>query len=67
MTISQEPTARCLVCEKDSQLVPLVAVQYQDSTFWICPQHLPILIHKPQELAGRLPGAEHLDEANHEH
>ena len=67
MTEQQNTTARCLVCEKDSQVVPLVEVQYQGSAFWICPQHLPILIHKPQELAGRLPGAEYLDEADHDH
>lgn len=53
-------TPRCLVCEQDSHAVPLIELRYQDGVFWICPQHLPILIHKPSQLADKLPGAEHL-------
>jgi len=60
-------TPRCLVCEQDSQTVPLLELRFQDGVFWICPQHLPILIHKPSQLAGKLPGAERLLEAGHEH
>lgn len=67
MTSHQDTNVRCLVCEQDSQRVPLLEMQYQGATFWICPQHLPILIHKPQELVGRLPGAERLEEADHGH
>ncbi|MDC9723461.1 MAG: hypothetical protein PSN34_11925 [Urechidicola sp.] len=33
---------------------------YQESEFYICPQHIPVLIHKPQELVGLLDGAEKL-------
>ncbi len=29
-----------------------------DKNYWICPQHIPILIHDPSKLAGKLPGAE---------
>jgi hypothetical protein len=32
---------------------------------WICPQHLPLLIHNPQQLAGKLAGAENLKPADH--
>jgi hypothetical protein len=35
-------------------------VRYQGREFWICPQHLPILIHKPALLADRLPGIENV-------
>ena len=55
----------CLVCERSQQEVPLLAVQFQDQQYWICPQHLPILIHKPEELVGRLPGVENLE--GHQH
>lgn len=55
----------CLVCEQSSQEIPLLAIEYQDKQYWICPQHLPVLIHNPQELVGRLPGAEKLH--GHEH
>lgn len=58
---------RCLVCEQTSETVPLMEARYQGSSFWICPQHLPILIHKPAQLADRLPGAADLGEADHAH
>ncbi len=56
-------TPRCLVCEQDSQAVPLIELRYQDGVYWICPQHLPILIHKPSQLADKLPGADNLTDA----
>jgi hypothetical protein len=51
----------CLYCERDNLQVPLLAIQYQDKELWICPQHLPILIHKPAQLAHKLPGMEKID------
>ena len=62
-----ETQAVCLYCQKDSQLVPLIPVEYQGKSFYICPQHLPILIHKPAQLAGKLPGAENLAASGHSH
>ena len=50
----------CLACHRTTAETPLVTLEYRDSRFWICPQHLPILIHEPQRLVGILPGAEHL-------
>jgi hypothetical protein len=38
--------------------VPLFSLDYRGSTFWICPQHFPVLIHRPGDLVGLLPGAE---------
>ena len=55
----------CVVCEQTNQEIPLLAISYQDEQYWICPQHLPILIHKPAELIGRLPGVEKLEGHNH--
>lgn len=55
----------CLACERGSEEVPLITLDYRGRTLWICPQHLPLLIHDPQRLAGRLPGAEHLSPADH--
>jgi len=51
-------TACCIVCEQDNQTVPLLPFEYQGKSYWICPQHLPILIHKPATLADKLPGLE---------
>lgn len=60
-----EQTQRCLVCEQTSQEIPLIAIQYQDRQYWICPQHFPILIHQPKLLVGKLPGAEKLKPNEH--
>ena len=44
----------CLNCQRPESLVPLVSLRYQGSSAWICSQCLPVLIHDPQRLAGRL-------------
>jgi len=46
---------KCLVCERTADQTPLLILRYRDSDLWICAQDLPILIHKPHELAGKLP------------
>jgi hypothetical protein len=40
-------------------------LEYQGARLWICPQHMPILIHNPMELAGLLEGAEAMKPADH--
>lgn len=45
----------CVYCEQDDSLVPLIEFTFHEKAYWICPQHLPILIHKPEQLAGKLP------------
>jgi hypothetical protein len=50
----------CIFCKKDDSQVPLVQLSYQKVNYWICPQHIPILIHEPGKLAGMLPDAENL-------
>jgi hypothetical protein len=60
-----ESSPVCLFCEQGSHKVPLIALQYQNRDYWICPQHLPILIHKPSQLSGKLPGADELAVEDH--
>jgi len=60
-----ENTPKCVQCERTSEEVPLMVIKYKDEKSWICPQHLPILIHKPHQLIGKLPGAEYLDFEGH--
>ena len=57
---------QCLVCDRTEQQVPLIQLQYRGQPYWICPEHLPILIHKPETLAGKLPGAAYLLVHNHD-
>ena len=51
----------CLVCSRTEQEIPLVQLDFKGSNFWICPQHIPVLIHDPQALVGKLPGAENME------
>jgi len=55
-----ETTKTCLYCGVDSDHAPLVVLQYQNQTIYICTQHLPLMIHSPQELVGKLDGAENI-------
>lgn len=61
-----DPRKVCVACERGSDVTPLITLDYQNSTIWICAQHLPILIHDPARLIGRLPGAENLAPSEHQ-
>jgi hypothetical protein len=56
---------RCVACDRDSDRTPILRFEFRGGTYHICPQHLPVLIHDPSQLAGRLPGAETLAPAEH--
>lgn len=60
-----EHTKGCLVCESDSDRVPLISMEYRGATIRICPQHLPIIIHDPSQLVGLLAGAESFQPSAH--
>lgn len=55
----------CLFCNRDEHQTPLINLDYQGGKLWICPQHMPVLIHDPAQLIGRLKGAENLRPADH--
>lgn len=61
--IERKETPQCLACGRDEHTTPLVLLAHQGARTWICPQDLPVLIHNPKKLAGRLPGAEDLQPA----
>ena len=56
----ESSSRRCLACGRTDQETPLVSLVHRGSENWICPQHLPILIHDPSRLIGVLDGAESL-------
>ncbi len=64
--MTQTNEKACLACGRGPELIPLVQLAYRDATYWICPQHLPILIHDPTRLVGRLPGADQMAPAEHQ-
>jgi recombinational DNA repair protein (RecF pathway) len=57
----------CIHCQKSEEQVPLLQMRYRGSEICICPQCLPVLIHKPEKLAGELPGLEISIPVEHEH
>jgi hypothetical protein len=61
------PDKTCLNCNRAADLIPLISLEYRGETYAICPQCFPTLIHKPQALAGKLPGSENLAPADHAH
>ena len=48
---------KCIVCETTNQNVPLIQLDYQGQILLICPAHLPLLIHHPEQLVGKVSGA----------
>lgn len=58
-------TDTCLACGRGEDETPLIALAYRGGRVWICPQHLPVLIHDPAQLIGKLAGAERLRPAEH--
>ena len=59
------PRPSCLVCGRTSDEVPLLTFEFRGEERRICPQHLPVLIHRPARLAEVLPGADSLGPADH--
>lgn len=55
-----QETKKCIVCHASQEEVPLTIFIYKDSEFYICPQHIPVLIHDPKKLTGLIPDAENL-------
>jgi hypothetical protein len=55
--MTQDQT-KCIYCERNSQQAPLLTFEYRGREYRVCPAHLPILIHKPENLSEKLPGTE---------
>ena len=62
-----EEVKQCLNCGRTEDEVPLITLQSMGKQKFVCPQCLPTLIHAPQKLAGKLPGAESMTGAQHKH
>lgn len=57
----------CIKCERPSNEIPLINFEFKMVEYSICPQCLPVLIHKTHELSGKLPGIENIPPAEHRH
>lgn len=58
-------TYHCLNCNRSEADVPLVSLRHAGQQAWICSQCLPVLIHQPQQLVGKLAGADKIEPAAH--
>ena len=59
--MTQETEKACMFCSRTENEIPLVQVDFKSKHYWICPQHIPVLIHDPQKLTGILPDAENME------
>ncbi|MBI5351570.1 MAG: hypothetical protein HZB50_02915 [Chloroflexi bacterium] len=55
----------CLNCNRTDAQIPLITFTFKGEEQYICPQCLPVLIHKTQQLADKLPGVETTPPAAH--
>jgi len=44
---------KCINCERDENVVPLVSITFASNPTWICTQCLPTLIHNPDQLQSK--------------
>jgi hypothetical protein len=55
----------CLNCNRTESQIPLVTLTFNGDAKYICPQCLPVLIHKTQNLLDKLPGIDIMPPADH--
>jgi hypothetical protein len=55
----------CLSCNRSENEIPLVTLTYNSKPAFICSRCLPLLIHHPEQLIGKLKGAENIPPAEH--
>ncbi len=60
--MTKNPT--CIYCDQGEQEAPLLQFTFRGWHYWICPQHLPILIHNPEQLVHKLPILQNLRPAD---
>lgn len=51
--MSDQADLTCINCRRKEEEVPLTAWRTAGSTFWICPECLPLLIHRRAEVMSR--------------
>ena len=57
----------CLNCNASENEIPLVNLIYAGKQTFICSSCLPVLIHQPQKLTGKLDGVDKISPAKHDH
>ena len=52
----------CIVCNANSDEMPILTFEFKGKEHNICSQHIPILIHKAGQLQDILPGIKESEE-----
>lgn len=63
--LEEKSIKNCLSCNRTENEIPLVTLTYSSNPAYICSHCLPLLIHHPEQLVGRLKGAENIPPAEH--
>jgi hypothetical protein len=56
---------QCINCERTEEEMPLLNFDFKGEKVYICSGCMPVLLHSPAKLAGKLPGAEKIEPAKH--
>ena len=65
--VSSDLSRNCINCGRNDEEIPILNLSFQGKDLWICSACFPILIHKPEQLAGKLENAETLRPSSHTH
>jgi hypothetical protein len=57
----------CIHCDRGEEEIPILRFRFLGEEKSICSSCLPILLHRPDRLVGRLKGAENIVPATHSH
>jgi hypothetical protein len=60
---SESSRKNCLSCNRSENEIPLITLTYSSRPAFICSFCLPLLIHHPEQLIGKLKGAEKIPPA----
>ncbi|HKJ27022.1 MAG TPA: hypothetical protein VJ965_05265 [Anaerolineales bacterium] len=58
---------KCQYCERSSEEIPLISFVYKEQDYYVCTAHLPMLLHKPELFADKLPDSEEWAAGEHLH
>jgi hypothetical protein len=53
---------KCIICNATSNEMPLIQFLFKDTTYHICSQHVPVLIHNSSQLSNLLPGLKDIED-----
>jgi hypothetical protein len=56
---------QCVNCDRSEEEMPLVNIQYKGENIFVCSGCMPILLHSPAKMVGKLQDAEKIQAAKH--